>query len=613
MNIKTFPWLPRVTLLTFIVTICVITLSISSLQAETQGGSQTGDPWKMLIIVYRETDVDYVDIDGTTKHLTATMPPTDEAAMIQAFQNLPHQGNVNGYSDQTAELEAHIVYSSRPITSVTEVGGPYSYWPSPEDTRPELDQFAPTGMYDSVIIFWQASDPNGSQSIPSNGWGWGYWPGENGANGMTYASVFNLSWVWPNNSCEGEVFLHEWLHGVTGFYMSQGFTFPVEDLHGAEEAGYVQENGCWETWLRDYMRGLVIEDGENTALVPEAWQSGSITTTNIQGWRAEYYNNETLADLPVVVRDDASIDFEWSDAFPHPLVQPDHFSARWTRTLNFPADDYTFTVLQDDGARLWIDGVLILDEWHYGRAQYTVEQTLSAGLHSIRLETYEIDGWARAGLSWTPDTNTGPDPIASIVFPNDNDWLHPNAVTISVNVSDDQDEVDRVEFFWHSSDWDGSDWIWLGVDNDGTDGWTYDFDTSSLPEQVGGAFYVWAFDLGGNLGTAAVWDLGIDRTATSAFISLNGDNIDLNWSGGAASSSYCYEVHRSVAPYFVSNAETSMVTLPAGTMLFQDVSGGAGDVGLNYFYRVAASICGGNVVNESQTVGEFDFSIQPGL
>lgn len=361
----------------------------------------TGDPWKLLVIVYRDIDVDYVDVGGEMKHLAATMPLADEVAMIQSFRNLPHRGKVYGYSDQTAELEAHIEYSPRPLTTLSELDT-YSYWPSPVDTRTELDQFAPPGMYDSVIIFWQASDPDSDQSIPSMGWGLGYWPGWGFANDMTYASVFNLSWAWQADFCEGDVFLHEWLHGVTGFYMLHlGYPFPVEDLHGAEEAGYaIDPNGCWETWLRDYMRGLVYENGERTALVPETWQTGTITTYDIQGWRAEYYNDENLTDLPVVVRDDPVIDFEWYLDSPHPLINSDHFSARWTQTVDLAEGIYRFHLLQDDGARLWIDGNLVLDEWHWAREEHSFDYPLTSGLHNFKLETYEIDGWARAGLWW---------------------------------------------------------------------------------------------------------------------------------------------------------------------------------------------------------------------
>ena len=323
----------------------------------------TGDPWKILVLVYPNIDTDYVE-GGVTKHLTASMPAQDLENMKADFLHLPHQGNVSSYSGGTAELEAHVVVVNRPLTNLTPIAD--GFWPSPDVTRPELDLYGPKGKYDSVIVFWQASNPTTGQSLPVYGWGLGYWPFDY-ANGMTYATVFNIGWVWPGDACQGEVFLHEWLHGVTGFYMWRGYPFPVEDLHGAEEAGYVTDaNGCWKTWLTDYMRGQVYEGGVPKALVPQTWYGGSITTYNIQGWRGEYYNNETLSGIPVLVRDDSQINFFWELDSPHPLVKTDHFSARWTRIISFDTGMYRFSATRDDGLRIWVDNELILDQWAWG-------------------------------------------------------------------------------------------------------------------------------------------------------------------------------------------------------------------------------------------------------
>ncbi len=357
----------------------------------------TGDPWKMLVLIYRNIDTDYVE-DGVQKHLTASMPEADITNMRNSFLNIPHRNVVYGYSDNLAEVEAHVVIVDRPLTNLEPIST--GFWPSPSVTKPELDLYAPKGKYDSVIVFWQASHPTTGQSLPIYGWGLGYWPGDY-ANGMTYATVFNLSWYWPGDPCRGEVFLHEWLHGVTGYYMWLGYPFPVEDLHGAEEAGYTTNaNGCWETWLRDYMRGRVLENSQYKGLVPATWQGGSITTRTINGWRGEYFNNETLTGIPALVRGDTAINFDWAAESPHPLVNADHFSARWTRTLNFSAGTYEFSALRDDGARLWIDNVMVIDAWQYGRQWETVRVPLTAGNHTLRYEMYEIDGWSAAILNW---------------------------------------------------------------------------------------------------------------------------------------------------------------------------------------------------------------------
>lgn len=106
------------------------------------------------------------------------------------------------------------------------------------------------------------------------------------------------------------------------------------------------------------------------------------------------------------------------------------------------------------------------------------------------------------------------EPVDTVIdSPVDGTWIDPNFVTVSVSAIDEQSGIERVEFLWHGGDWETSDWVWLGADTYGSDGWSINLDTSSLSEQTGGAFYVWAFDYAGNYGSAGAWDLGIDRTA----------------------------------------------------------------------------------------------------
>jgi uncharacterized repeat protein (TIGR01451 family) len=131
----------------------------------------------------------------------------------------------------------------------------------------------------------------------------------------------------------------------------------------------------------------------------------------VDWWRAEFWNNETLDDLPVLTRNDTAIDFEWRDGSPAAEVAADHFSARWTRQVRLPVGGaYQFRVRRDDGARLWIDGIQVFNAWLYGREERTFTVTLGAGNHDLRFETYEIDGWAQAGLIWTRQADAIPLP-----------------------------------------------------------------------------------------------------------------------------------------------------------------------------------------------------------
>ncbi len=110
----------------------------------------------------------------------------------------------------------------------------------------------------------------------------------------------------------------------------------------------------------------------------------------ITDWRGEYFDNPTLTGAPVVVRNDADVKFNWGRSSPDPLVPVDYFSARWTRTLGFENKLYRFSVQCDDGVRVWVDDNLIIDEWHAASPQvHTRDVSLSAGLHSVRIEYYE--------------------------------------------------------------------------------------------------------------------------------------------------------------------------------------------------------------------------------
>jgi hypothetical protein len=94
------------------------------------------------------------------------------------------------------------------------------------------------------------------------------------------------------------------------------------------------------------------------------WEMTSTTPPTINNWRGEYYNNKNLSGSPVLIRDDAAINFDWNNGSPLPgLVSTDNFSVRWTRNLNMTSGRYQFTVATDDGVRLWVNNALIIDNW----------------------------------------------------------------------------------------------------------------------------------------------------------------------------------------------------------------------------------------------------------
>jgi hypothetical protein len=135
---------------------------------------------------------------------------------------------------------------------------------------------------------------------------------------------------------------------------------------------------------------------------PVAAQGPIVPQHSDPTWHAQYFDNRTLSGTPVLTREDANINFDWGGGSPGGGVPPDRFSVRWTRYVDVTPGTYQFSVTSDDGIRVWIDDVLVLDEWYDRAAQTsTFTRYLGEGHHLIKVEYYENGGLAVAKLSWT--------------------------------------------------------------------------------------------------------------------------------------------------------------------------------------------------------------------
>jgi hypothetical protein len=95
---------------------------------------------------------------------------------------------------------------------------------------------------------------------------------------------------------------------------------------------------------------------------------------------------------PFLQRIDAQIDFDWQVNGPLFASPTDRFLARWTGYVTAPtAGSYCFGTNSDDGARVWLDNVLVMDSWFpssTGSRPCTVAPTvLAAG------EVFRRGGW----------------------------------------------------------------------------------------------------------------------------------------------------------------------------------------------------------------------------
>jgi uncharacterized repeat protein (TIGR03806 family) len=210
------------------------------------------------------------------------------------------------------------------------------------------------------------------------------------------------------------------------------------------------------------------------AFKPGAVPSGTSSATFINsssvgtgtGLRGAYYSNQlmTFTNAPTLVRTDATVNFNWGTAAPDASVTADHFTVRWTGTVQPQfSETYTFYTTTDDGVRLWVNGQLLIDKWvNQGPTEWSGSITLAAQQkYNIQMDYFENTGGAQASLSWSsastakaiiPKTQlypvTNQPPVVNIVSPANGATLSASpSVTMTAQATDDDNNVARVDFY----------------------------------------------------------------------------------------------------------------------------------------------------------------------
>ena len=248
-------------------------VTVESPGSGDDGGGSATEPvaqWRGLVLLYTETDVTFKKADGSNYHLQATMSSSMKS-LVQDTLGRFHN-SVRNWSGGLVTLDLDVKTMTHPITSLGELGS--SYWVGPAQVRDDINQFAPTGTYDSIFVIWQAKDAS-NEKVPVGGWGLTLPPGS-WANGAGYSSVITPTWEWwwTGSAAPEEVLVHEWMHEV--IYFNEQHDRPAVGLHDAEEYGYHQDaEGTWRPWLKDVMQGKVWDGTKFIGVTPEMWAAGS--------------------------------------------------------------------------------------------------------------------------------------------------------------------------------------------------------------------------------------------------------------------------------------------------------------------------------------------------
>lgn len=127
-------------------------------------------------------------------------------------------------------------------------------------------------------------------------------------------------------------------------------------------------------------------------------------------WYATYYHNRVL--ITDTTRSHLYYDLWFPDGLNYAPVNETlnqgDYSARFDRTeiVTVPYD-MRMVLTVDDGARVYIDDRLVLDEWHVGPLR-SVATTIpmTAGRHVMRLDHFEAGGASTLCFAWRPADNT---------------------------------------------------------------------------------------------------------------------------------------------------------------------------------------------------------------
>lgn len=116
---------------------------------------------------------------------------------------------------------------------------------------------------------------------------------------------------------------------------------------------------------------------------------------------AEYFNNLYLSGTPAFTRCE-TINFNWGAGGPGNGIGTDNFSVRWTGRIYLSAGTYTSIATADDGIRVWLDNIPVINAWQdQGYTEYRASREVATtGYHTFRIEYYEHGGQAAAAFRW---------------------------------------------------------------------------------------------------------------------------------------------------------------------------------------------------------------------
>ena len=272
----------------------------------------------------------------------------------------------------------------------------------------------PDGLVPGTTYYWRIDEVNDADpNSPWKGKVWSFW--------IPPKKAYDPIPSEGSKFIDSEKLILKW---TTGFgaklhtvYFGDDFDTVANATGGLPQAVLNFSPGPLEVVKTYYWRVDEFVDAVNT-YKGDVW---SFTTAKVGGGiRGDYYKGMNFENH-VLTRTDPRVDFSWAAGEPDPAVGIDSFSCRWTGEVEAAfTETYTFYARADDGVRLWVDGVQLVNRWvDQSATEYNGKIDLVAGnTYSVVMEMYENGGDAVAELRWSsPSTPKQLIPQAALAPP----------------------------------------------------------------------------------------------------------------------------------------------------------------------------------------------------
>lgn len=332
------------------------------------------------------------------------------------------------------------------------------------------------------------------------------------------------------------------------------------------------------------------------ATAPASEAAATTTTCASPVFKRELFANTTFSGTPKRTDCDSQIDQNWRTGAPAAGLPANKFGVRWSVTRDFGSGGpFTFSAATRDGIRVYVDGVQKINVWKDVSATQsrTVNLTIPAGKHTLRVNYVNWTGYANVKFGYTPRTSASVDKTAPRTPAKPTASYSTSGAKATVRWAKNA-EMDLAGYRVYRRAASATAWTNISGTVTGT---SY---TDSPPADGGRYLYrVRAVDKARNLSgaTAEQAVTSVDRTAPSAPTGLTATrqegSVRVQW--GAVTGADSYRVLRSAT----ADGPYAAVSAWLGDTSFRDTP--SFETTRRWYYQVVARDTAGNVSAPSAT------------